>query len=115
MRRLARVVVLVAATWPAIVRAVQLDELDTNQIWRLGAVRFRGNDAISSSDLRRVMATTPRPWFAVWRSRPELDPEALGTDLERVRRLYESRGYYHVRIAHDVELPAEGDVVTVAA
>jgi outer membrane protein insertion porin family/translocation and assembly module TamA len=113
MRRLARVVVLVAAAWRAIVRAVQLDELDTTRVWRLGAVRFRGNDAVRSADLRRVMATTTRPWFAVWRSRPELDPEALGTDLERVRRLYESRGYYHVRVTHDIELPAEGDVVTV--
>ena len=33
------------------------------------------------------------------------------SQLDRVRQLYRNHGYYHVRVAHDVELPAEGDLV----
>ena len=58
------------------------------------------------------MATKPRPWFAPWRRLPDFDPVAFRTDLERLSRLYRSHGYYHVRIAHDIELPAKGDAIT---
>ena len=112
MRRLAGLLLLVAALRPLPLRAVQLDALDAAREWKLRAVRFRGTRAVRTADLGHVMATKPRPWFAPWRRLPDFDPVAFRTDLERLSRLYRSHGYYHVRIAHDIELPAKGDALT---
>ncbi|TMA82288.1 MAG: hypothetical protein E6J77_15850 [Deltaproteobacteria bacterium] len=112
MRSLAGLLLLVAALRPLPLRAVQLDALDAAREWKLRAVRFRGTRAVRTADLGHVMATKPRPWFAPWRRLPDFDPVAFRTDLERLSRLYRSHGYYHVRIAHDIELPAKGDAIT---
>jgi outer membrane protein assembly complex protein YaeT len=112
MRWLALALVLVAV-WPAVAAAVQHDALDPARDWQLKALHFQGNDAVSTDDLRDAMLTKARPWFARWRPYPDLDPVVLGTDLERLRRLYESRGYYQASILHDVELPRHGTRVVV--
>src|SRR5438093_8095630 len=111
MRRLAALVALLAALAPARASAVQLEALDLARPWRLRALRFRGPSLLRQGDLRKVMTTKPRPWFAVWRARPLFDPAAFRTDLDRLRQLYRSRGYYHVRVTHDLELPAAGDAL----
>jgi outer membrane protein insertion porin family/translocation and assembly module TamA len=92
-------------------RAVQLDALDLTQDWQLRALDFAGTKAVKPRQLRRAIVTKTRPFFAVWRDWPPFDPVAFRTDLERIRRFYEARGYYHVRVAHDVELPRKGRVV----
>jgi outer membrane protein insertion porin family/translocation and assembly module TamA len=112
MRRLAGLLVLVAALRPLPLAAVQLDALDPAHEWKLRTVRFRGTRAVRTADLRHVMATKPRPWFALWRRRPEFDPVAFRTDLDRLVRLYRSLGYYHARVTHDLELPPKGDALT---
>src|SRR5207253_899268 len=74
-----------------------------------------GNHALATDELRRALLTGERPWYQrwrVWRPAPEFDPVAFRADLERLRRLYRSRGYYQARVAHDLELPAEGDALT---
>lgn len=98
---------LLVAPGPA--PAAQVGEIDALHDWRLRALRFEGNAHVSSSDLRAVMATRPRRWFAVWRAYPPFDPIAFETDLDRVRAVYRSRGWYEARVTHDLELPAEGD------
>ncbi|TMB00652.1 MAG: hypothetical protein E6J70_09965 [Deltaproteobacteria bacterium] len=111
MRRLAALVTLLATLAPARGSAVQLDALDLARPWRLRALRFRGPSLLRQNDLRKVMTTKPRPWFAVWRARPLFDPAAFRADLDRLRRLYRSRGYYDVRVTHDLELPRAGDAL----
>jgi outer membrane protein assembly complex protein YaeT len=94
--------------------AVQLDALDPAREWRLAKVEFHGTRAVSTADLRKVMVTKARPWYAVWelwRPLPEFDPVTFRSDLDRVRQLYRNRGHYEVRVEHDIELPAEGDAV----
>src|SRR5439155_527995 len=94
--------------------AVQLKALEAGREWRLRALVFRGNHALATDELRRALVTAERPWYQrwrVWRPAPEFDPVAFRADLERLRRLYRSRGYYHARVAHDLELPAEGDAL----
>lgn len=112
MRWLVAWVVLAVATRAAVVGAVPLDALDPSRDWRLGALRFVGNHTLERSVLLAVMLTKPRPWFVVWRSPPPFDPVAFRSDLERLRQLYRSRGYYTTRIAEDIELPATGSVIT---
>ena len=111
MRRLAVLVALLGALTPLRASAVQLEELDLARNWRLRALRFRGPSVLRRAELRKVMVTKPRPWFAVWRARPLFDPVAFRSDLDRLRQLYRSRGYYHARVTYDLELPAEGDTL----
>jgi len=111
MRRLLGLAALGAALAPLAAGAVQLDALDVARSWRLRALDVRGNEAVSSGTLRQPLVTRARPWFTIWRALPTFDPLVFRDDLDRVRRLYRSRGYYHARVEHDVELPAEGDAV----
>src|SRR5437870_2541269 len=111
MRRLTALVALLAALAPFHASAVQLEALDLSRPWRLRALRFRGPSLLRQGDLRKVMTTKPRRWFAVWRARPLFDPAAFRTDLDRLRQLYRSGGHYHVRITHDLELPRAGDAL----
>ncbi len=113
MRRVAGVVLLLAALVPAGARAVQIDALDTGHDWRLRALRFRGERAVPAGELRQAMVTRPRPWYAVWRPLPDFDPIAFRTDLDRLRRACQSRGYYAARIEYDLELPPAGDALVV--
>jgi len=103
---------MLAALGPARVLGVQLEALDPGHEWRLRALRFRGNTALGAGDLRQVVGTKARPWFALWRRYPPFDPIAFRTDLERLGELYRSHGYYHAVLGHDIELPARGDGVT---
>ena len=112
MRRLPGVLVLLAVVICRPARAVQLDALDPQREYRLGALRFAGTDTVRGRQLRAVMLTPTRPWFARWRPLPPFDPVTFRTDLDRIHRLYESRGYYAAAVTHDVELPAEGETVT---
>jgi outer membrane protein insertion porin family/translocation and assembly module TamA len=104
-------VVLAVALVPAMARAVQLDALDLGGDWQLRKLRFVGNRAVPAGSLRDSIVTKRRPWYALWRRWPTFDPITFRTDLERIARLYQSRGYYHARITHDIELPAEGHAV----
>ena len=113
MRSVVRLVVLaVVAARPAAVGAVPLDALDPARAWRLGALRFEGAQALKRESLLDVMLTKPRPWFALWRRAPPFDPVTFRNDLERLRQLYRSRGYYTARVGEDVELPAAGTLLT---
>jgi outer membrane protein assembly complex protein YaeT len=100
------IVMLLAALATAAARAAELETLDVSRTWRLRALRFSGNAAVGTRELRQAMVTRARPWYTPWRRLPELDPVVLGADLERLRRLYEAR------ITHDVEV-ASDDRVTV--
>jgi outer membrane protein insertion porin family/translocation and assembly module TamA len=111
MRRLLGLAALGAALSPLGAGAVQLDGLDLARTWRLRALDFRGNHALRTGVLRKALVTRARPWFTVWRSRPIFDPILFRDDLDRLRQLYRSHGYYHARVEHDLEMPAEGDAL----
>lgn len=93
--------------------AVQVEALDPRRDWVVGSLSIEGADAVSEKDLEAAMQTRPRRWFALWRPRPPFDPSTFETDLENLRATFRSRGYYHAKVGHDIELPAEGDVLTI--
>jgi outer membrane protein assembly complex protein YaeT len=107
--RLAALVAVLLAARSA--SAVQLDALDLATDWQLRALIFRGAKAVRPRELRKALVTKTRPWFAVWRDWPPFDPVAFRTDLERIRRTYEARGYYHARVLYDIELPRKGHAI----
>ncbi|HYY04968.1 MAG TPA: BamA/TamA family outer membrane protein [Candidatus Limnocylindria bacterium] len=111
----ARLALLVAVLGSRAALAVQLEALEAGREWRLRALVFRGNHALRTGELRRALVTAERPWYQrwrVWRPAPDFDPVTFRADLERLRRFYRSRGYYHARVAHDLELEAGGDALT---
>lgn len=113
MRRPAARFLLALALVPAVARAVPLDALDPATDWHLRRLRFEGNAAVSNGDLTSAMVNRPRLRLAVWQPLPTLDPVSLRTDLEHLRRLYESRGYYDARVTADLTLPESGTAVDV--
>ncbi len=113
MRSVAAVLGLVAALLPGAPLAIPLDALDPGVARKLGSVDIRGNQGVSSADLRQAMSTRARPWYTPWRERPPFDPFVLTTDVERLVRLYRARGYHHATVEADVTPPSDGDVVAV--
>ena len=69
----------------------------------VASIRFRGNDELSSSELRTRIATQETPKFlglfrASWRRYDDFEPEVLEKDLERIRHFYERSGYYGAEV-----------------
>lgn len=67
------------------------------------SVEVRGEDAISEADLKQLLATRPTPKFlglvqGVFYDHKLYDHYVLQTDIQRVERIYRSRGYYHARV-----------------
>jgi len=93
-------------------RAVPLESLGTHRELRLGSIRFEGNERVGASALREALITRPRRWFALWQERPPFDPHTFRTDLERLRALYRSRGFYHAVVTEDVSI-RDGDLADV--
>jgi outer membrane protein insertion porin family len=97
-------------------RAVQLEALEPGREWRLAALDFRGNQAVSADDLRKTMATKARRWYEFWkfwRPLPAFEPLTFRADLDKLVQLHRNRGYYHARITYDIELPTDGNDVRV--
>jgi len=93
-------------------RAVPLESLEAHRALRLGSVTFQGNEQVGAGALRDALLTRPRRWFALWQDRPPFDPYTFRTDLERLRALYRSRGFYHAVVTEDVSI-RDGDLADV--
>jgi outer membrane protein assembly complex protein YaeT len=94
------------------VLAVPLQELDPGVEWRLKELTIPGNDHFTSGELAEILTTQERPWYAPWRSRPVFEPGAFSADLDRLRRFYQSKGYYEAEVNHDLIVEREANLVT---
>ncbi len=94
--------------------ALTVDQLDTRE-WHVERLTIHGNAAISTWDIRSEILTKPNPWYTPWRKPVVFDPQTFETDLERLHRLYESRGFFEARIVYDLEAEklGEGDLVSI--
>lgn len=69
-----------------------------------------GNHALSDRAIKKKILTAKTGWWPRADEKP-FDPVAWDTDLQRVERLYESKGYYQSEVKGDVaEKPHERDV-----
>jgi outer membrane protein assembly complex protein YaeT len=103
-----------------------VDELDATKSWSVTDILIEGNEMFSSPMLLDAVLTKARPWYLPWKARPNFDPVTFKTDLERLRRFYETRGYYGTEVTHELQITdetlvsvrihiKEGVPVTVAA
>jgi outer membrane protein assembly complex protein YaeT len=84
--------------------AATLADLSPSRDYRVESVVVDGAHAVSADDVLAVMQTRPCPAYQIWKRRPEFDPETFRGDLDRIRRLYHSRGYYEVRVRYDLRV-----------
>jgi translocation and assembly module TamA len=71
---------------------------------------IEGNHAVSDRTIKKKILTAKTGWWPFAREQP-FDSVAWDTDLERVERLYESKGYYQVEVQGDVATkPDQRDV-----
>src|SRR5262245_8851270 len=54
---------------------------------------FQGNHTLSNGELRKVIATTPRPAFPPWRHGEPYNLPTLEADVRRLKKYYFDRGF----------------------
>ncbi|MGH7823235.1 MAG: POTRA domain-containing protein, partial [Candidatus Binatia bacterium] len=92
--------------------ALRVDQLDPARTLRVVDVEVEGSQAFSGSTLKQEILTRERPWYTPWRAHPEFHPDTFAKDLERLKRFYETHGYYGAEIDYDLEVGA-GEELTV--
>lgn len=95
--------VVLFLVWCQPVLAIPVDELDPSRDWQIKRLTMEGNDRLSTGELRDVLVTKTRPWYALWRSFPPFDPASFAADIQRLIRFYQARGYYETTISADLE------------
>ena len=93
--------------------AVLLDALDPARPWRVQRIEFYGNKQFASDDLSAAIVIKERPWYRFWEDRPLFDPVTFEADLERLRRFYESRGYYGTEVTYDLNVITDDSLVAI--
>src|SRR5512134_1088249 len=74
---------------------------------------FNGNKAVSTSDLKNVLATGESGWLP-WSTKRYFDREEFDQDLKRIQAFYADRGYPRVRVQGvDVQFNDARDEVRV--
>ncbi len=85
-------------------RTVTLEELDPARTWRVKKLASIGNEAFSERRLLNEVLTEAGPWYAPWRAAPVFDPVTFEADLKRIKRFYESQGYYQTRVSYQLQV-----------
>jgi outer membrane protein insertion porin family/translocation and assembly module TamA len=116
MRRLLPLTALLLATagTPSSAGAVHAEALSEDVAWRVADISVEGNEALPAGEIEKAMLTQQRAWYAPWRELPPFDRVTFQGDLERVRRLYESRGYYGAEVSYDLTPDDEEGTVAIA-
>jgi outer membrane protein insertion porin family len=92
--------------------AVLIDALDPIRQWQVQEIKFSGNKIFSNDDLSDAMITKARPWYRFWEDRPQFDPVTFTSDLERLKRFYETRGYYDAAVSYDLEVDDSNGLIS---
>jgi outer membrane protein insertion porin family/translocation and assembly module TamA len=101
------------SSFPRRACAVLLDALDPARQWRVQRIDFFGNKQVASDELIAAIVTKERPWYRFWEERPAFDPVSFEVDLQRLRRFYESRGYYDTDITYDLNPDTENSLLAI--
>ena len=77
--------------------ALTIDDLDPSAHYKLEKAEFSGQHAFSRDTLLSLLDTKERPWYQVWKARPDFDPQTFADDLSNIKRFYKSHGYYNAQ------------------
>jgi translocation and assembly module TamA len=74
----------------------------------VGDVEIRGTQALSESEIKKRILTSETPWWPFAKKR-YFDPVEWQSDLARIERLYQTRGYYRAQVVKsDVKVQPAG-------
>jgi translocation and assembly module TamA len=77
-------------------------------------LQINGNHQIPSRQIEKKILTAKTGWWP-FATRQYFDPVSWEADLRRIVRLYETRGYYQTRIAHQASIPRPDGVALEVA
>ena len=60
-------------------------------------LEIRGNQVLSEGDIKKRILTSETPWWRLTKKSP-FDPVEWQSDLARIERLYQTRGYYQAQV-----------------
>jgi outer membrane protein insertion porin family len=69
-------------------------------------IRIKGNKALKRDDIESVMTV---------RNRQTVNPEKLKSDMEKIKDLYDSKGFYNAEIRYDIAKEDERDVSIIVS
>jgi outer membrane protein insertion porin family len=101
----ALLLLLCAPAW-----ALKVEELKAGKTFHVNKIVFKGNHALSGSELLSHMTTKERPFYLFWQKRPQFDPDVFSEDLKRLALVYQTHGYFQAQL--DYDLKVDGDLVT---
>jgi len=70
----------------------------------ISEIRIQGNKKIKKSDIEAVMNV---------QKKQTVNPEKLKADIEKIKELYDAKGFYNAQISHKIEKSGEHDVEVV--
>lgn len=76
---------------------------------------FEGNRQVSKGDIKGRIATEQTGWWWPFATKRRFDPVTWQSDLRRIERLYESRGFYQAEVVSDEVKPIKGGGVALKA
>jgi translocation and assembly module TamA len=80
----------------------------------VGEVKIAGTSAVSESAIKKKILTTETGWWP-FATEHYFDPVEWQTDLRRIERLYESRGYYEAEVvASEIKEVGKDEVEVIA-
>jgi len=81
-----------------------LEKLDARREWRITTVDVEGLDVIQRFLWVPKLQTTTRPWWVLWRARPDFAPADLQADARRLERELHAIGFYEAKVRAEVEV-----------
>src|SRR5690606_16218441 len=104
---------LTAVLWSTELLAIPVDEVPEDVAWRVESIEVEGEQVSSEGEIEKVILTKERAWYAPWREKPPFDRVTFVGDLDRIRRLYESRGYYGADVDADLVPNREDETLEI--
>ena len=70
-------------------------------------IRFEGNKAFKTADLRREMSTKEKGWFSFFTKSGRINDLVLDEDIEKLKDFYQSRGFWRARVGSPKRVPTK--------
>lgn len=82
-------------------------ELQNGTELPIGKITIQGGKRLKEKEIRRVMASRAPSWKTLFKPKPVFHEDVLKEDVDRIKRLYWTKGYYSVQISSSWEVTEE--------
>lgn len=85
--------------------------VDEGQRARIASILFKGNNSLTSKELRKLIQIENRGLIAIFKGRGNFEKHAFAEDIQRLKAFYQDHGFLDVEISEDtieIERNAKG-------